>query len=50
VGAVTSNDLNALEERLLAQMAALKPPMLRLVAMLGRVDGWISEWINGLRL
>jgi hypothetical protein len=49
VGVVTSGDLNALEEHLLAQMAALKPPVMRLVGMLGRVDGWITARINGSR-
>jgi hypothetical protein len=46
---VTGADLNAIEEGLLAQMAATKPPLMRLVAMLGRVDGWLTMWVNGAR-
>jgi hypothetical protein len=47
---VTGADLNAVEEGLLAQMAALKPPVMRLVATLGRVDGWLTMWVNGAGL
>ena len=43
-------DLNAVEEGLLAQMAAMKPPIVCLVATLGRVDGWLTMWVNGARL
>jgi hypothetical protein len=47
---MTDADLNAIEEHLLAQMTARKPPVMRLVAILGRVDGWIALRINELRL
>jgi hypothetical protein len=50
VTAVTGADLNAMEERLLAQMTARKPPVMRLVAILGRVDSWIALRINELRV
>jgi hypothetical protein len=45
---MTGADLNAIEERLLAQMTAMKPPVMRLIAMLGRVDSWIAVRINEL--
>jgi hypothetical protein len=47
---MTGADLNAIEERLLVQMTAMKPPVMRLVAILGRVDSWIAARINELRL
>jgi hypothetical protein len=50
VAAMTGADLNAIEERLLAQLAAMKPPAIRLFAVLGRVDSWIAVRINELRL
>ena len=46
---MTGADLNAIEERLLTQMTAMKPPVMRLIAMLGRVDTWIASRINELR-
>ncbi len=39
---MTGADLNAMEERLLGQLAAMKPPVMRLVGMFGRVDNWIT--------
>lgn len=47
---MTGADLTAVEEGLLAQMAALKPPVMRLVAALSRVDGWLTMWVNGAGL
>ena len=44
---MTGADLNAIEESVLAQMAATKPPLMRLVALFGRVDGWLTMWVNG---
>jgi hypothetical protein len=43
---MTGADLNAIEERLLAQLAAMKPPTMRLVGWFGRVDGWITVWLR----
>jgi hypothetical protein len=49
VAGMTGADLNAIEERLLAQMTAMKPPVMRLIAVLGRFDSWIAVRINDLR-
>jgi hypothetical protein len=46
VAGMTGADLNAIEEHLLAQMTAMKPPVMRLIAMLARVDSWIAVRIN----
>jgi hypothetical protein len=46
--AVTGADLNAMEERLLAQLAAMKPPTIRLIAMVGHVDTWIAVWVRAV--
>ena len=47
---MTGADLNAMEERLLAQLAGMKPPALRLMGMFGRVDGWITAWLRSATL
>jgi hypothetical protein len=42
-------DLTAMDECLLAQMAANKPPLMRAVLALSRVDAWITSLVNGRR-
>jgi hypothetical protein len=42
-------DLTALDECLLAQMAANKPPLMRAMLILGRVDDWFTGLVNGRR-
>jgi hypothetical protein len=42
-------DLTAMDECLLAQMAANKPPLMRALLSLSRVDDWITSLVNGRR-
>jgi hypothetical protein len=42
-------DLTAMDECLLAQLAANKPPLMRAVLVLTRVDAWITSLVNGRR-
>jgi hypothetical protein len=42
-------DLTAMDECLLAQMAANKPPLMRAMLALSRVDAWITSLVNGRR-
>lgn len=45
----TAWDLTAMDECLLAQMAANKPPLMRAMLILGRIDVWITSRVNGQR-
>jgi hypothetical protein len=42
-------DLTAMDECLLGQMAANKPPLMRAVLALSRVDAWITGLLTGRR-
>jgi hypothetical protein len=40
-------DLTAMDESLLAQLAANKPPLMRGMLILAQVDNWITRLVNG---
>ena len=42
-------DLTAMDECLLAQLAANKPPLMRAMLLLAQVDNWITSLVNGRR-
>jgi hypothetical protein len=42
-------DLTAMDECLLAQLAANRPPLMRAMLLLTQVDNWITSLVNGRR-